>query len=339
MIQLGPFQLDHPFVLAPMAGITHSPFRRLMRRYNSAFVVSELISARGMQSIQPKTLELLKFHEEERKVGFQIFGEDPFFLCQAAQQIEKLGVDFVDLNLGCPVPKIVKRGAGAAMCRHPITLGKILEALVKAIQIPLSIKIRIGWDEESKNALEIVRIAAQAGVAWVSIHGRTRAQGYEGKADWDFIGDIKAKSTIPIIGNGDINTPEAALEKLQKYHLDAVMIGRGALRNPFIFEQAYALWKGEKYLFPQASDYLNLIQEQKKLFQEFFNEKMAGIFGKKFLAWYAAGFPHCHEFRAELFRTLDVESVWNQAIQFFQTYFQSRDPQALDQAFLMSGHG
>src|ERR1700679_2961646 len=155
-IKLGPFEIEHPFILAPMAGITNSPFRRLMRRRKSAVVVSELVSANGIEYASDRTLDLLRFHEEERVVGLQIFGESTERLVKACQLIEKMGADFVDLNLGCPVPKVVKRGAGSAMCRDPISLGRTLEAMVKSCKIPVTIKIRTGWDSESRNALDVV---------------------------------------------------------------------------------------------------------------------------------------------------------------------------------------
>mgnify|MGYP003348235394 CR=1 FL=1 len=185
MLKLGPFDIDHPFILAPMAGITHSPFRRLMRRHRSAVVISELVSATGIEYAGARTLDLLKFHEEERRVGLQIFGEDQEHLVKACQYVERLGADFVDLNMGCPVPKVVKKGAGSAMCRDPIGLSRILQAMVESVKIPVTIKIRTGWDSGTRNAAEIVRVAADAGVKWVAIHGRTRAQGYSGDADWD----------------------------------------------------------------------------------------------------------------------------------------------------------
>src|SRR5690606_31068839 len=164
--------------------------------------------------------------------------------------VENLGADFVDLNMGCPVPKVVKKGGGAAMCRDLPTLSKTLEAMVKSVKIPVTIKIRTGWDSDSRNAIEVARVAGEAGVAWVAIHGRTRAQAHSGDADWDFIGEVKAKSPIPIIGNGDLTTPEKAVDRYRKYGVDAVMIGRGALRNPFIFDQAAKLLRGEPFALP-----------------------------------------------------------------------------------------
>jgi tRNA-dihydrouridine synthase B len=338
-VQVGPFRLEHPFILAPMAGITNSPFRRLMRRLRSSMVISELVSANGIEYSGTKTLDLLRFDEEERIVGLQIFGEDTHLLCKAAAYVEQLGADFVDLNLGCPVPKVVKRGAGSAMCKDPIALGKTLKAMVQSVKIPVTIKIRTGWDSGSRNAIDVVHAARDAGVAWVAIHGRTRAQGYSGLADWDFIGDIKAKSSIPIIGNGDITTPEGAVERMKTYGVDAVLIGRGALRNPFLFEQSLALWKGTSYLLPEAERYIRLMEDQKNLLQETFPPKAAMIHARKFLAWYSAGFPGCHEFRSKVFTIPEPEDLWNEAQIFFEKSTKERDLKFLSQPFLMGGHG
>lgn len=273
-----------------MAGITNSPFRRLMKRHGNPLVISELVSANGIQYASKKTFDLLHFHEEERPVGLQIFGEDEERLCFAAREIERRGADFVDLNLGCPVPKVVKSGAGSAMCRNPIQLGKILQAMVKSVKIPVTIKIRTGWDATTRNALEVVQAAQDAGVAWVAVHGRTRAQAYTGLADWDFIGELKARSRFCIIGNGDILTPETALKRYLEYGVDAVMIGRGALRNPFIFEQCEDLYlkhrHGEALSLDQSTQsrvdqqkVVALVQEQRLLLEEriwgHFSEAMA----------------------------------------------------------------
>lgn len=338
-MKLGPFEIDHPFILAPMAGITNSPFRRLMRKRQSAVVISELVSANGIEYAGQRTLDLLKFHEDERRVGLQIFGEDTELLCKASRYVESTGADFVDLNLGCPVPKVVKKGAGSAMCRDPISLGKTLEAMVKSVKIPVTIKIRTGWDANSRNALDVVKAATDAGVAWVAIHGRTRAQGYSGLADWDFIGDIKAKAKLPIIGNGDIVTPEQAVDRVRTYGVDAVLVGRGALRNPFLFEQAYALWKGETYQKMRVEDYVALIGEQRRYLDEVFPPRMSMIHGRKFLAWYASGFPGCHAFRAQLFKLQDSDTIWSEAERFFSDLSKTRNFEFMTQPFLMGGHG
>ncbi|MBI2712198.1 MAG: tRNA dihydrouridine synthase DusB [Bdellovibrio sp.] len=337
--RLGPFELEHPFILAPMAGITNSPFRRLMRRRKSALVISELVSANGIEHSGGKTLDLLRFHEEERLVGLQIFGEDTELLVKAAQVVERMGADFVDLNLGCPVPKVVKKGAGSAMCRDTASLGRTLEAMVKSVKIPVTIKIRTGWDSQTKNAVEVVRVAAEAGISWVAIHGRTRAQGYSGLADWDFIGDVKAKSPLPIIGNGDVGTPQIAVDRFKNYGVDAVMIGRGALRNPFIFDQSRALLLGAEPQMPTSESYLQLMDEQRAMLQEVFNPRMAMIHARKFLAWYSAGFPGCHEFRSKVFSIPDPGILWDEAREFFLKSTQNRDFKFMNQPFLMGGHG
>ncbi len=322
-----------------MAGITNSPFRRLMRKRHSALVVSELVSANGIQYGGQKTLELLKFHEDERIIGLQIFGEDEERLCRAAQYIEGLGADFVDLNMGCPVPKIVSKGGGSALCRDLPNLSKLLTAMVKATRIPVTIKIRTGWDSQSVNALEVARVAADAGVAWVAIHGRTRAQGYSGLADWDLMGTVKAKASLPIIGNGDISTPEAAVEKMRVYGVDAVLIGRGALRNPFLFEQARALWQGRSYSPPGPEDYVALMREQREYLGAEKGSRASMIQARKFLAWYSAGFPGCHDFRRKLFSEPDPEILWGEAERFFLEKTQARDLRFMAEPFLMGGHG
>lgn len=345
-MKLGPFEIQHPFILAPMAGITHSPFRRLMRRRGSALVISELISANGLEYAKGRpgnrTEQMLQYQEDERILGLQIFGENEEFLCRASQRVEQVGADFVDLNLGCPVPKIVKKGAGSALCKDPKRLHQILKAMVDSVKIPVTIKIRTGWDAHTRNALEIVRAATDAGVAWVAIHGRTRAQGYSGDADWDFIGEVKAKSQIPIIGNGDIQTPEQAVSRYQNYGVDAVMIGRGALRNPFLFDQAESLLKGESYSMPTLEQYLLLLGEQKTLLQENWDDRMAMIQSRKFLSWYSAGYPGCHDFRKQVFSIEEPETLWKTAESFFEQAMlksKNRDLQFMAQPFLMGGHG
>jgi len=341
MRKLGPYEIPHPFILAPMSGITHSPFRRLMRRLGSPLVISDLISANGIEYSGERTHQMLRFHSEERGLGLQIFGERPRLLVKAAQVVERVGADFVDLNLGCPVPKVVKKGGGSAMCRKPAELEKVLAAMVQAVKIPVTIKIRTGWDANCKNALDVVRAAENAGVSWVAIHGRTRAQGYSGEADWDFIGEIKAKTSMPIIGNGDVLTPEKAVSRFLDYGLDGVMIGRGALRNPFIFQQASELLAGRDYTLPRGEDYLGLIDQQKDLLDDHYDARMAAVFGRKFLAWYSAGYPGSSNFRKMVFsRDADPEWVWSQAREFFAGnagLMAARSREHLSQPFLMGG--
>ena len=183
---------EHPFLLAPMAGVTDSLFRLLMKKQGAGIVTSEFVSAKALSHNNEKTKKMMEFLEEERPIGIQIFGQETEALIQAARSVEQLGADFVDLNLGCPVKKIVKGGSGAALLKEPEKLKKILRGIKNNIQIPLTIKIRTGWDQQSRNALDIVRLAHDEGVTWVTIHGRTRSQAYTGKADWDYIAKVKS---------------------------------------------------------------------------------------------------------------------------------------------------
>lgn len=232
------FQAPNPFFLAPMAGITDMPFRRLMKRLGAGVVISEFVSSHAVVHGGPRVQRYLNFHEDERPVGLQIFGGDEVVMCEAAKKIEALGVDFVDINLGCPVPKVTKKRGGSAWLCHPVDLGRMLGMLRKSIKIPLTIKIRTGWDAGSVNAKEIIRIAAQEGVDLVAIHGRTRAQGYAGSADWDLMGELIASATIPVVANGDIISGPQAMARLFQSKAFGVMIGRGALKNPWIFAES-----------------------------------------------------------------------------------------------------
>ncbi|MEK6705872.1 MAG: tRNA dihydrouridine synthase DusB [Bdellovibrionota bacterium] len=320
MIQLGQLVLEHPFILAPMAGITSSPFRRLMRRMGSAAVVSELVSANGISFGGNKSLRLMNFHEEERPVGVQIFGEDPERLCAAAREVEKLRADFVDINLGCPVPKVVRKGGGAALCRDLQVLEKILRSVVSSVKLPVSIKIRSGWDLSSRNAVEVAQVAASAGVSWLTLHGRTKGQGYSGEADWDYIAEVKSKSPIPVIGNGDIATPELAIRRLTDSKVDAVMIGRGMLRNPFIFEQSNALLTEGSYQIPDANKYMNLLRDFRNLLEEEFTPRMVFVNAKKFMSWFSSGFNRSTEFRKKVFQfdqPEKIDDLWSEGLKFF----------------------
>jgi nifR3 family TIM-barrel protein len=239
---------SNPFVLAPMAGITDMPFRRLMKKMGAGVVVSEFVSAHAIVHGGPRVEKYLAYHIDERPVGIQIFGGDEEILINAAKKVESRGLDFVDLNLGCPVPKVTKKGGGSAWLCHPLDLGKLLGRIKKSLTIPFTIKIRTGWDAEKINVLEIVQIAESEGVDAVFIHGRTRAQGYSGLADWHLISRAAQTVKIPIIGNGDIVSGPLAVARLQNSGCRAVMIGRGALKNPWIFSEANEALEKSKQL-------------------------------------------------------------------------------------------
>ncbi len=316
-IHIGKFELENPFFLAPMAGITDSPFRRIMRRRKASLTISELLSATAIHYDNEQTCEMAEFEEEERPIGLQIYGSECDLLCRAAQFAQRQGADFVDLNLGCSVPKVVKKGGGAALARDVKKLAHILESLVRSVQIPVTIKIRLGWDENSHTAAEIIQAATDSGIMWVTVHGRTSNQGYSGLANWEKIGELKQKSSIPIIGNGDIIHPEMAVDFLKKYGVDGIMIGRFAPRNPFIFEQCHSLWCGETYHIPTCQDYFQLLSEHRQTLEKIYDPDYATIFIRKYLIWYTTGFSGCHRFRAEIFRIKNWEEIWKFAQDFF----------------------
>lgn len=235
MINLNRIQIKNPLVLAPMAGFVDSPYRRICLRHGAALVFTELISAEGIRRANRKTLDLLRFHQEERPLGIQIFGKDPDVMAEAARKLEDLGPDLIDINMGCCAPKVCHSGSGAGLLRDLPLLGAIARQVASAVSLPVSAKIRIGWDEGSRNYREVVRTLEDSGISFLSVHGRTRSQHYTGRADWDAIGEICSLTALPVIGNGDISSHEEALERLQGTGCRAVMIGRASLGNPWIF--------------------------------------------------------------------------------------------------------
>ncbi len=235
MIELGRIKLAGPLVLAPIAGFTDSPFRKICVSHGCGLTMTELISAEGIVRKNKKTMDLLKFTEEERPFAIQIFGRKPETVAAAAEVVEALSPDLIDINMGCPARKVVGSGNGASLLRDPQLVNRIAEAVVKKTKLPVSAKIRIGWDEASLNYLDVVKALEDAGVSMIIVHGRTRAQQYSGRADWNIIKEIREKSSVPVIGNGDIDSYESAYRMMEFSGCPAVMIGRGAIGNPWIF--------------------------------------------------------------------------------------------------------
>jgi nifR3 family TIM-barrel protein len=326
----------NPFVLAPMAGITDNPFRTYMRKLGAGVVISELVSATGLEFKSKRTQHLMSFEECQRPVAVQLFGENPEHMAHAAQMVEQSGADFVDINFGCPVPKVVKKGAGSAMLKDLPAMRVLLRAVKSAVRIPVTIKIRTGWDQTQRNALDVVQLAADEGITWVAIHGRTRAQGYEGLADWEFIGDIKAKSHLPILGNGDIVTAEQAVGRLTEYGLDGVMIGRGALKNPLIFMDALRQWQGMDFVRPDRRE---LFLQLKETYSAHCDDHLTQIQLKKFAAWYSTGYAGAAQFRRNIFQARSTADVVNEALGFLSTINDSQTEHSDNQGFLMGGHG
>ena len=327
---------QNPFVLAPMAGVTDSAFRSLMKEFGANIVFTELISAHGIQHQNKATQELLKFSKTQSPIGVQIFGEDPKVMGRAASIVEEMGYEFVDINLGCPVKKIVKKGAGAAILKDTKLLSCILKQVKSSLtKIPLTIKIRTGWDETSRNANEVCHIAYNEGVTWVTIHGRTRSQAYSGEADWNYIQQIKSQSPIPIIGNGDIITATQAVNRLTQSQCDGVMIGRGCLKRPWIIQEALHIYQRKNMFF--KTDPLNAINILHKYLTQNVEPHKVLIQMKKFTAWFSTGYINSTAFRKEIFQTKNIEQMMEHA----RLYFESAKnfDREEDKNFMMAGHG
>lgn len=243
-MRIGSIELSSPFVVAPMAGMTDTAFRRLVKRNGGCgLVVSEMVSSEGLVRGIDRTLEYAEYTEEERPVAIQIFGGDPAKMAEAARVVEGLGADVVDVNMGCPVPKIAKHQAGCGLMRDPAHAASIIAAMTKAVSIPVTVKMRAGWNDETRNAPELASRVEEAGAAAVTIHGRTAAQSYSGSADWNLVAEIAQRLTIPVFGSGDCVEPEQVLQRMA-LGVSGVLVGRGVLRNPWILGQAADLVAG-----------------------------------------------------------------------------------------------
>lgn len=330
---------DNPFVLAPMAGITDLPFRSFMREMGCGVVVTELVSATGLQYSSDRTKKIMQFAPIQHPVGIQIFGENLHSLDYAAKAVEQAGADFVDLNFGCPVPKVVKRGAGAAILKDLVALREVLRTVKAAVSIPVTIKIRTGWDEQSQNAIEVAQVAFDEGITWVAIHGRTRAQGYNGHADWEYIRTVKQSAKLPILGNGDLVTPQLANERMLSSGVDGVMIGRGCLKNPWIFQEARDLFQGKTDVRLQKRDFLYLFGRLRSFLEASCDERTILLQTKKLAAWYSAGHPGASAFRKTIFQVKELAELYNRLDDFFAPINYSYQPDTFNEPFLMGGHG
>ncbi len=329
----------NPFVLAPMAGITDHAFRTFMKKLDAGVVVTELISATGIEFKSESTMNLMSYDESQRPIGIQLFGEDPAILGRAAQVAEQHGADFVDLNFGCPVPKVVKKGAGSAMLKDLVLMKSVLRSCVQSVKIPVTIKIRTGWEQNSRNALDVCNLAYDEGITWVAIHGRTRAAGYSGYADWDFISEVKSKTKIPVLGNGDILTPQKAVLRLKESGCDGVLIGRGALKNPLIFADALSLWKDQTPRTDLKRNYAGIFNDLYSCIKQHNPEHITNIQLKKFASWFSTGYPGASNFRKTIFQLKNNDEVASYALEFFGSIKDIEQEDTSHEEFLMGGHG
>ncbi len=327
----------NPFLLAPMAGITDCAFRHFMKKQGAGILTTELVSANGIEHGSLRTRKIMQIEPSQVPVGIQIFGECPENLAKATAFCEEKGADFVDLNLGCPVNKVVKKGAGSAMLKDLPKLGHTLSLMKKATSLPVTIKIRTGWDQNSRNALEVAHVAFNEGVTWVAIHGRTRAQGYEGLADWDFIKAVKEAAPLPIIGNGDITSASKALARLKTSGCDGVMIGRGCLKNPQIFKESLNLMQAHTKI--TKKNLYDLFLELYKSLVLYCEPKILNLQIKKFASWFSTGYPHSAQFRKQLFTQKDPKDLLKIIEDYFEQIAALPQKDTSDEAFLMGGHG
>jgi len=296
-LRIAHLEVESPVFLAPLAGVSDAPFRLLCREQGAAWVCSELVSSDGLVRGSQRTLDYLYFFPAERPVGVQLFGSDPAVMAEAARYVSarppELRPDFIDINIGCPVHKVVTREAGAALlCNLPL-LGDMVRAVVEASSLPVTAKTRCGWDNDHRNGVEVAQLLEQCGVAMIAIHARTRAQKFEGKADWSVIAEAKRRVSVPVVGNGDVVSPAAARQMLDETGCDAVMVGRAAFGNPWIFRDTRALLEGRAAPPPPTpAEKLNALVRQFRLAVSITSERHAAHEIRKHVAWYAKGLPN-----------------------------------------------
>lgn len=307
---IGNVKLENPFLLAPLAGVTDSSFRRICRQMGAAMVYTEMVSGKGLYYKDKNTDSLLKTYEDELPVAYQVFGSEPEILAYTARELADRPNAILDINMGCPVPKIVKNGEGSALLKNPDLIYKLIQVTAAEAKKPVTVKIRIGFDDTSINAVEVSKAAEAAGAAAVAVHGRTREQYYTGKADWSMIAKVKQAVNIPVIGNGDIFSGEDALRMIEQTGCDMVMIARGAQGNPWIFRDALALWKGQQKPEPPTLDErLAIIDKQCQYVLAEKGEYVGVREMRKHVAWYLKGVKGSAHLRAEINQKNTFEEI------------------------------
>lgn len=300
-LQIGNVNLQNNVVLAPMAGVTDLPFRLLCREQGVGLLCMEMVSAKAIYYNNKNTEELMRIEPEENPVSLQLFGSDPYIMSEMAKRIEEKPFDILDVNMGCPVPKVVNNGEGSALMKNPTLVREIVTAMSKAIRKPLTVKIRKGFDEDHVNAVEIAKIIEDSGAAAIAVHGRTRQQYYSGEADWDIIRQVKEAVSIPVIGNGDVNSPQSAEKILRETGCDGIMVGRAAQGNPWLFSQiTHYLDTGELLPKPELTEVKEMILRHAQLQLKYKGEYTGIREMRKQVAWYTAGYPHSARLRASV---------------------------------------
>ena len=309
-MNIGNVTLDNPYILAPMAGVTDLPFRLLCKEQGAGLLCMEMVSAKALQFNNPNTKALMTIHPDEHPVSLQFFGHEPDVISEQAKRYEELPFQILDINMGCPVPKIVKNGEGSALMNQPKLVYEIVSQTVKAIQKPVTVKIRKGFDDDHVNAVEIAKIIEEAGAAAVAVHGRTREQYYSGKADWDIIRQVKEVVSIPVIGNGDVISGESALAMRRETGCDGVMIGRGSQGNPWIFHELQEYEKtGIMPEGPDAATIRDTMLRHARLQIDFKGEYLGIREMRKHVGWYTKGMKGSAKLRDEINRVESYEEL------------------------------